>query len=312
MNTPAPESASDSRPASPPAAAATPLIGADPLALRDDVSGKEVLIRPYRAGDRPAVRELCADTGFLSNPIDPVFQDRELFADYLTAYYTDCEPESSFVCEMDGVVKGYIMGCRHPARQRRYEAWHNALLAVRGAWRYLFVYNKASRKFVRWIIARAPKEVPPAPRDIPHFHINLRPEARNVHTTRYLFDALLTYMRSCGETAIFAQVVGYEKRRGVRMFQRYGFEVLNQSEVTKFRDYTDQSIYLITIRKDLTANETLYGLDLKKAKHDGEAGGGDADMHSAKPLQGNEKAGTAGTSHLLAQLGAAMLSAASA
>ena len=62
--------------------------------------GKEtavVTIRPYRADDREGVRRVCADTGFLGTPIDPVFEDRELFADYLTSYYTDREPESTLV-----------------------------------------------------------------------------------------------------------------------------------------------------------------------------------------------------------------------
>ena len=58
------------------------------------------IIRPYHPADRPALRAICADTGFLGQPIDPIFEDRELFADYLTAYYTDEEPESIFVCEL--------------------------------------------------------------------------------------------------------------------------------------------------------------------------------------------------------------------
>ena len=36
-------------------------------------------IRKYRASDRAAVRRLCCETGFLGNPIDPVFEDRDLF-----------------------------------------------------------------------------------------------------------------------------------------------------------------------------------------------------------------------------------------
>jgi hypothetical protein len=43
-----------------------------------------IRVRPYRAHDLPAVRRICADTGFLGKPINPVFEDRELFADYLT------------------------------------------------------------------------------------------------------------------------------------------------------------------------------------------------------------------------------------
>ncbi len=62
----------------------------------------DVKIRRYEARDRDAVRWLCCQTGFLGKPIDPVFEDRELFADYLTSYYTDIEPESSFVLEHEG------------------------------------------------------------------------------------------------------------------------------------------------------------------------------------------------------------------
>ena len=46
-------------------------------------------VRAYRPEDRAVIRRICADTGFLGKPIDPVFEDRELFADFLTAPYTD-------------------------------------------------------------------------------------------------------------------------------------------------------------------------------------------------------------------------------
>ena len=62
-------------------------------------------IRPFRASDRAAVRRLCCQTGFLGTPIDPVYEDRELFADFLTTYYTDHEPESSFVLEIEGELR---------------------------------------------------------------------------------------------------------------------------------------------------------------------------------------------------------------
>ena len=63
---------------------------------------KPFIIRSYRASDREAVRKLCCDTGFLGDPINPVYEDRQLFADFLTAYYTDHEPESCFLLEVDG------------------------------------------------------------------------------------------------------------------------------------------------------------------------------------------------------------------
>jgi len=221
------------------------------------------VIRPYRPEDRAAIRAICADTGFLGQPIDPVFEDRELFADYLTSYYTDAEPEATFVCELDGKVMGYVMGSRFPKKKASYEKRMLPGLVARGLWRYFTrPYNAASRKYVRWILTQARKEVPFTPPDIPHFHFNVRPEARSVHVTREMVDTFLQYLYDHGEKQVYAQVVAYETRRGDRMFARYGFRVIDQREVTKYRDFHPGKIYLFTILKDLTLNPTVYGVDL--------------------------------------------------
>lgn len=228
------------------------------------------IIRPYRPEDRAALRAICADTGFLGKPIDPVFEDRELFADYLTSYYTDAEPESTFVCELNGEVKGYLMGCRFPRRKARYEAWLLPGLVLRGLWRYVTrPYNAASRRYIRWIVTQARKENPFTPPDIPHFHFNIRPEARSVSATRELVDTFLHYLHDNGEKQVYAQVVAYESRRGDRMFARYGFRVVDEREVTKYRDIHAGKIYLFTILKDLTLNPRIYGVDLH-AKSEGQ------------------------------------------
>jgi ribosomal protein S18 acetylase RimI-like enzyme len=221
------------------------------------------IIRPYRPEDREAVRAICADTGFLGQPIDAVFEDRELFADYLTGYYTDREPESTFVCELDGVVKGYVMGSRFPRRKSRYEMWLLPRLALKGLWRcFTRPYKATTRGYMRWILTKARQENPFTPPDIPHFHFNIRPEARSVAASRELVDIFLRYLRDHGDKQVYAQVVAYETRRGVRTFERYGFRVIDEREVTKYRDYYPKKIYLFTILKDLSLNPSLYGVDL--------------------------------------------------
>jgi hypothetical protein len=223
------------------------------------------VIRPYRIADRPAVRAICADTGFLGKPIDPAFEDRELFADYLTSYYTDAEPESTWVCEVNGEVKGYLMGSRFPKKKASYEKRMLPGLVVCGLWRYFTrPYNAASRKYVRWIVTEARKENPFTPPDIPHFHFNIRPDARSVATTRELVDTFLQYLTENGDKQVYAQVVAYETRRGNRMFERYGFRVIDEREVTKYRDLHPGKIYLFTILKDLTVNSKIYGFDLRE------------------------------------------------
>ncbi len=227
------------------------------------------LIRPYRPGDRETVRAICADTGFLGKPIDPAFEDRELFADYLTSYYTDVEPESCFVCEFQGEVKGYVMGSRFPKKKSAYERRMLPRLVARGLWRYFTrPYNATSRKYVKWILTQARKEVPFTPPDVPHLHFNVRPEARSVAATVTMVDAFLRHLTAHGEKQVYAQVVTYETRRGSRMFARYGFRVIDEREVTKYRDLHPGKVYLFTILKDLTENATIYGRDLREKGED--------------------------------------------
>jgi len=214
-------------------------------------------IRKFQSSDRTRVRELCCETGFLGNPIDPVFEDRELFADYLTAYYTDWEPESSFVLLVNGDIRGYLLGSRWPLRQQCYAFYQNVSLFLRGIARYRR-YRPASKKFVQWILRTAWREVPAKPRRTAHFHINLLADARQVATTRALTDSYLQYLHACGEKRVYGQMVVFEDRRGAKIFERYGFKVLNKSEITKYRGIHPHPVYLCTIVKNLDENSQLY------------------------------------------------------
>lgn len=213
-------------------------------------------IRSYRKSDRDAVRRLCCQTGFLGMPIDPVYEDRELFADFLTTYYTDWEPESSFVIEKEGEIRGYLLGSRKPLRNQLYSFWQNVSLFLKALTRY-FRYNENSRRFILWILMNGWREVPAAPRRVPHFHINLLPDARKMSTTRALMSAYLSYLYRCGEKRVYGQIVTFESRRGEQMFERYGFKVLNRAEITKYKAFYPQSVYLSTVIKNLETAEPL-------------------------------------------------------
>ncbi len=182
---------------------------------------KPFTIRSYRKTDRDAVRRLCCQTGFLGTPIDPVYEDRQLFADFLTTYY-----------------------------------WQNISLFLKALTRY-FRYHQASRRFVRWTLVHGWREVPAAPRRVPHFHINLLPDARKMSTTRALMSAYLSYLYRCGEKRVYGQIVTFESRRGEQMFERYGFKVLNRAEITKYKRFYPQSVYLSTVIKNLETAEPL-------------------------------------------------------
>ncbi len=211
-------------------------------------------MRRYEARDRAAIRRLCCETGFLGKPIDPVFEDRELFADYLTAYYTDVEPEASFVLEQDGVVKGYLLGSRRPLRQQWFSFFENLRLFAVGMWRYPR-YNQATREFIHWILKNSWREVPAAPRRTAHFHFNVLPEARGLASTHEMMRLYFDFLRSHGEKEVFGQVVTFESRRGAKVFERFGFRVVEKKEITKYRGKHHEPVYLMTVIKQLALPE---------------------------------------------------------
>lgn len=231
-----------------------------------ETAAPTLLVRPYEPRDRDAVRAICAGTGFLGAPIDSVFEDRELFADFWTTYYLNHEPDAAWVCELDGRVCGYLLGSRYV----RSRPWKQILIQTRlvplALWRTLTRYRTQSRRYLWWLISRGKSETPYTPKNTAHFHINILAAARSVSGTRRLIDAYLQLLAREGHQGVYGQMVASDERRGPRMFARYGFEVLDKKEVTKYRHLTATSVWLYTVYKDLTANAQLYGLDLHRKK----------------------------------------------
>ena len=101
------------------------------------------------------------------------------------------------------------------------------------------------------MLSNAWREVPAAPRRTAHFHLNLLQDARSMFNTRLLIDAYLQYLTDHGEKRVYGQMVSFANRRGEKMFQRYGFRVLNKMEITKYRRLHPEPVYLCTVIKDL-------------------------------------------------------------
>jgi len=94
-----------------------------------------------------------------------------LFADFLTTYYTDHEPGSCFLLEVDGEIRGYLLGSRKPLQNQLYALYQNVWLFFPRA-DALFPLQWALAPFCSVILVHGWREVPAAPRRTPHFHIN--------------------------------------------------------------------------------------------------------------------------------------------
>lgn len=72
----------------------------------------KVIIRGFGAQDRGRVRAIGCATVFPGIPRKDVFSDDEILADALTSSYTDYEPQSCLVAEVNGRVVGYLIGSK--------------------------------------------------------------------------------------------------------------------------------------------------------------------------------------------------------
>ncbi len=73
-------------------------------------------IRPYEPADREQVRQLCFDTGLMGESIASQWSDEASWADMITGYYLDKEPNNTFVAAIGNKVVGYLLGCTDTAR----------------------------------------------------------------------------------------------------------------------------------------------------------------------------------------------------
>lgn len=170
-----------------------------------------VAIRPYEPADREAVRDICRRTAYHNLGSDKVFEDGELFADYFTSYYTDYEPESCLIAELDGQIVGYLTGSVFTRRMFRVMGRRIVpSVILRMLFRTLTgQYRKPETlRAVKWFLTRSWREGLPVPIDEypTHYHCNVLREAigRNVYST--MAFTFLDMAEARGSTGIHGQI----------------------------------------------------------------------------------------------------------
>lgn len=184
-------------------------------------------MRGYRPEDRPAIRRICHLTGFLGEPADWYWADEASFADVWSGWYTDQEPESVGVVEIDGNVEGYLLGCRDTRAADppenvvgRHLLGGRRLLVRRGTagfiWRALgdIVVDGARR--------RLPERDPYDPRWPAHLHIDLMPAARGRGAGRRLMTRWLDSLREAGIPGCHLGTIA-ENTGAIAFFEEMGF-----------------------------------------------------------------------------------------
>jgi ribosomal protein S18 acetylase RimI-like enzyme len=187
----------------------------------------DVRIRPYEARDRARVRHICFVTGYIGEPVEWQWRDPESFSDIFSGYYTDAEPESALVAEVDGEVRGYLLGCVDSTR-----AWNPATVVGRQITRRGIAFRPGTARFV-WrsvgdvIVDAAHKRLPPAPFADPrwpaHVHIDLLRDARGRGVGMALMRRWLETLRSKGVPGCYLETIA-ENTGAIAFFEAMGFE----------------------------------------------------------------------------------------
>lgn len=199
------------------------------------------MIRLYQSRDRAAIRQICCDTADKGEPVERFFQDREIFADLLTRYYTDFEPQETWVVESNGQVRGYLTGCLDTRRYRQRMAWKIIPAAViRALGRGTFLHPQTWRVLgagVRtfWMGGFQPHtwlDDYPA-----HLHINILKELRGRELGQRLMEKFIEDARGKKLKGIHLVTRG-DNTPAQRFFERLGFKALARRQTSRL-DHAD-------------------------------------------------------------------------
>ena len=217
----------------------------------------DINIRPYKAEDRLALRTLCCDVADRGAPIESFFPDREVAADLLTKYYTDYEPESTFVAQCDGRLVGYINGCMDNRRYGLVVFWllmpallikafkrglffrpeiGQMLKGMLRNWRRIFVWRKSSFHSHQG-----------------HLHIGVSGDFRGRQVGRDLVNALTAYASKVGVAQLAASVHDANKAASV-FFETQGFVVRERYPMILIRDGKEEQYHSLLYVKTITAH----------------------------------------------------------
>lgn len=220
-------------------------------------TGGDAFVRPYEARDRARVREICHATGYMGESAGWFWPDVESFADMFSGYYTDEEPESAQVVEVDGRVEGYLLGCLDSSR-----AWQPDRVVLRHVVRRGIAFRRGTSAFIGRAavdlyrdrsagLHRATQPDRVEERYPAHLHIDLMPVARGQGFGGRLMHAWLSRVERAGldgcHLRTFAQNVG-----GITFFESVGFRRVGEPAVVPgWRSPRGERLHVQTMVLDL-------------------------------------------------------------
>ena len=208
-------------------------------------------IRLYRPGDRAAVRDICAKCSWLGSYEPDRIIDDWIWAEYWTRYFTDGEPQHTWVVERtsDGAVVGYLSGTADVSRVEHY----TPRLLPGIVWRVIrkrLLRRAAGRRAIISMLRSLLRGELSLPRVVRRefpatCHMNILPEARGRGLGSRMHKLFMERMKSLGVRGVHAHPMSINPVMPGFLSAR-GFTMVDSHPLTAFAFADPQAIDLQT------------------------------------------------------------------
>ena len=230
-------------------------------------------LRPMQPGDRDAIRAICIETCWRGGYDAAAIPSPWFWAEYWTRYFTDCEPEHTWVvvrregdadsnpgrdgaaapdggAAADGRVVGYLTGTTDVARFDRYVTRRLPALGFGLLWRRVRAGQRVCRPALRGLIRAALRGDMHLSATIRRrypatWHFNLRPEARGRGLGKALLTTFLARLGALGVPGIHVQNLSTSPAVS-HINELFGLKLIHTGPTVAFAHLTREPVYIHT------------------------------------------------------------------
>jgi GNAT superfamily N-acetyltransferase len=217
----------------------------------------DINIRPYKREDRAALRTLCCDVADRGGAIENFFPDRDLAADMLTTYYTDYEPESTFVAVCGGRLVGYINGCMDNRRYGLVMFWLLGPALLIKAFKRGIFFHPQIRQLLRGVVKNWRRIFVWRKRSFHshqgHLHVGICADLRGRSIGSRLMDALVEHAAKSGIGELAASVHDANKA-AASFFESKGFAAAERYPMILIRDGKEEHYHSVLYVKSMASH----------------------------------------------------------
>ena len=197
-------------------------------------------LRPLRISDAAAVRQICCDTGFLGEPIEPLCGDRELFAALMVNPYLEYALDWGLVAEQNGQIIAYLLGAPPDFDASVFRVAAQATLKMLGrAAAGSYRAQPQTLHFLNWLLFRSYRERPLRPTHAAHMHFNVQSPERGHFLGLHLWQQFEALLRARGVPHYYGELFSWPGHRPERPYRRYGLQVYDRVSSSLF-DYASE------------------------------------------------------------------------